>query len=207
MKPNPSTVFAVDDDESVRRGLERLLRSAGLAVRTFASAREFLELAPNEPGCLVLDVSMPNLSGLGLQAALAARGIRIPIVFLTGHADVPMSVQAMKGGATDFLTKPFRAKDLLAAIHAALDKDRKLREKHAEEENLRRRAASLTPRELEVFRWVVASSLNKQIAAQLRISERTVKVHRGRVMQKLQVVSVADLTRLAQRLALDIPHA
>jgi FixJ family two-component response regulator len=205
MNLNPPTVFAVDDDALVRRALERLLRSAGLAVRTFASAQEFLDQALDEPGCLVLDVSMPKLSGLGLQAALAARGMRIPIVFLTGHADIPMSVQAMKGGAADFLTKPFRPKDLLAAVHAALDRDRKLREEQAELESLRGRVASLTPRELEVFRCVVAGSLNQQIAAQLHISERTVKVHRGRVMRKLQALSVAGLTRLAERLALDIP--
>lgn len=198
--PRAPTIFIVDDDDAVRTGLARLLRSAGLAVATFASPREFLDRHdPNAPGCLVLDIAMPGLNGLELQQALIAGGHAMAIVFLTGHGDIPMSVQAMKRGAVDFLTKPVNDDDLLKAVRVALEKDCLQRERSAEVAGIRRRLATLTPREHEVLQQVVRGRLNKQIAADLGTVEKTIKVHRARVMDKMQVHSVAELVRLAAR--------
>jgi FixJ family two-component response regulator len=200
------TVFVVDDEPSVRRSLARLLRAAGYRVEIFASAAEFLRAAPVEAvGCLVLDVQMPDLNGLELQQALGAADRRLPIVFITGHGDIPMSVRAMKAGAMDFLSKPFDAKDLLAAIERALAtaEARVLEQLGAAE--AKRRLATLTPREHEVMLHVIRGELNKQIAAALGAAEKTIKVHRGRVMHKLQVQSVADLVRLCEKAGIHAP--
>lgn len=208
MTEEKSTVFVVDDDPSVRGGLGRLFKTVGLAVETFASAREFLERPlAEEPACLVLDVRLPELSGLDLQAELARAGVAIPIIFLTGHASVPMSVRAMKAGAADFLEKPVDDQQLLDAVHRALARDRRARQDQAEVAELRRRLESLTPREREVLSYVVAGRLNKQIAAELGTSEKTVKVHRARVMEKMKVSSLAELARLAEKLDLSLPEA
>src|SRR2546425_1124259 len=177
-----AAVFVVDDDASVREALGSLLRSAGFTVETFASAEEFLARPPADlPGCLVLDVGLPDLSGLGLQQRMAEMNREIPIVFITGHGDVPTSVRAMKAGAVEFLTKPFGERDLLDAIRQAIERDKIARQQHAELSELRRRYASLTPREREVLEWVVSGLLNKQIAAELGTREITVKVHRGKL--------------------------
>ena len=193
-------VFVVDDDASVRKSLERLMRSARLPVETFASANEFLDPeAAEEPCCLVLDVRMRGLDGLELQEVLAARAHTIPIVFMSGHSDIPMSVRAMKAGAVDFLPKPFEDQDLLTAVRLAIEKDVLARQALAERADIQQRVDTLTPREHEVFRWVITGLLNKQIAFELGTSEKTVKVHRGRVMQKLGVGSVAELVRLAEQ--------
>ena len=193
-----ATVFVVDDDASVRRSLTRLLEAAGYTVEAFASAREFLNAA-QAPGasCLVLDLRMPGSSGLDLQKTLAQAVHRIPIVFVTGHGDIPMSVQAMKAGAIDFLTKPYAAKDLLDAIRRALDKDTRDLGREARTRSIHARVETLTPRERQVFALVVTGMLNKQIAAQLGVVEKTVKVHRARVMDKMRAGSVAELVRLA----------
>ncbi len=194
------TVFVVDDDPAVRLSLSRLLRSAQLEVATFGSAREFLDRHdPRAPGCLLLDVSMPGLDGLDLQAALSAKGSEIPIVFLTGHGDVPTSVQAMKRGAMDFLTKPANDDDLLEAIRVAIQKDAVQRQARAELDDILQRLATLTPREREVLAHVVSGQLNKQIAGDLGTVEKTIKVHRARVMEKMRAQSVADLVRMAER--------
>ena len=194
-------IYIVDDDDGVCQALSSLFRSVGLAARTFDSAREFLNARlADAPSCLVLDVRLPGLSGLDLQQELADRDIQIPIIFLTGHADVPMSVQAMKAGAVEFLTKPFRDQDLLDAVHSALDRDRAARQHRAESADLRARYASLTPREREVMHGVATGMLNKQIAAELGTSEVTVKLQRGRAMHKMGADSVADLVRMADRL-------
>ena len=193
-------VFIVDDDSAVLKGLARLLRSAHLEAATFNSPGEFLDqYDPQQPGCLVLDVAMPGLNGLELQAALAAKGHALPIIFLTGHGDVPTSVQAMKGGAVDFLTKPVNDEQLLAAVHAALQEDRAARQSRAELEDILSRLNSLTPREREVLLHVVSGQLNKQTAAALGTAEKTVKVHRSRVMEKMKVQSLAELVRLAEK--------
>jgi FixJ family two-component response regulator len=194
-------VFVVDDDASVRKAIARVLGAAGLAVSTYASAREYLEHCDQNdaPGCLVLDLAMPGLSGLDLQHVLAARGDVRPIIFLTGHAEVPESVQAMKHGAADFLTKPVDDLVLIEAVRSALDKDRLEWARRAELAEIRKRLLTLTRRESEVFSQVISGRLNKQIAAELGTVEKTVKVHRARVMEKLQVGSLAELVRLAVR--------
>jgi FixJ family two-component response regulator len=196
-----ATVFVIDDDPSVRKATERLIKSVGLRVMTFASALEFLKSArPDSPACLVLDIRLPGLSGLDLQRELAERHVRIPIIFITGHGDIPMSVQAMKSGAVEFLTKPFRDQGLLDAIRQAIERDRIARRQQAEIAELRGRLDRLTPREKEVMTLVTRGLLNKQIAGELGTTEKTIKVHRAQVMQKMQAASLADLVRMAERL-------
>ncbi len=198
MTSTEGTVFVIDDDPSMRKALGRLCQSAGLKVKTFASAREFLDgWAPESPACIVLDVCMPGLSGLDLQAEIATRDIQTPIVFITGQGDIPMSVQAMKAGAVDFLTKPFRNKALIAVIREAISKDSRLQESQAEHKTIEHCLQNLTPRERQVFEMVVKGMLNKQIAFDLGTSEQTIKVHRRRVMDKMQVTSVAELVQAA----------
>jgi RNA polymerase sigma factor (sigma-70 family) len=200
-------VFIVDDDASVRRSLGRLVRSVGLRGETFASASEFLQdAAADGPSCLVLDVRMPGVSGLALQETLAVAGHRIPIIFITGHGDITMSVRAMKAGAVDFLPKPFNDQDLLEAIQEAIARDQQAREKRTALQDIQRRVVLLTPRERDVLALVVAGLLNKQIAAELGMSEKTVKVHRAQVMQKMQVSSVAQLVLLAEKIGLTAPQ-
>jgi FixJ family two-component response regulator len=201
-------VFVVDDDPSVRKSLTRVMTRAGYTVETFASARDFMARAPSAgPCCVVLDVRMPGLTGLDLQEALGGAGHPIPIVFITGHGDIPMSVRAMKAGAVDFLTKPFDVASLLAAIERALAKDVKDRGEEDRTADVLARVRRLTPRETEVFALVVTGMLNKQIADRLGIGEKTVKVHRARVMEKMQAGSVAELVRLADRAGVVVPSS
>lgn len=200
MTDRTPAIFVVDDDPSVRTAIERLLRASGFAVTSYASAGEYLEhYDPDAPGCLLLDLAMPKLSGLDLQDVLVARGGAPPIVFLTGHGQVPDSVRAMKQGAVDFLSKPVDEPTLLAAVKSAMEIDRVERAARAELADIRRRLATLTPREAEVLQHVVAGLLNKQTAAALGTVEKTVKVHRARVMEKMQVKSLSELIQLAVR--------
>lgn len=200
MTPADTTVFVVDDDTSVRTALKRLIQSLGLKVETFDSAQAFLEHGPHDgPACLVLDVRMPGMSGIELQHRLTRAGLGMPIIFITGHGNIPLSVQAMKAGAVDFIEKPFEDQKLIDAVHIAIQKNKKFRTEHAEIKDLQRRVDSLTPREHEVFILVVSGMLNKQIAFDLGMSEKTVKVHRARVMDKMKAKSLADLVRMAEK--------
>ena len=197
-------VFVIDDDASMRDAVSRLLNAVGLTVQTFASAREFLAgRLPDVPGCAVLDVRLPGLSGLDLQREMVERGIHIPVIFITGHGDIPMSVQAMKAGAVEFLTKPFRDQDLLDAVRLGIQLDRQGRKERAELAELRDGHRQLTPREREVMSLVVAGLLNKQIALRLGTSEKTIKIHRSHVMQKMRADSLADLVRMSQKLGIE----
>lgn len=194
-------VFVIDDDASVRDAVKRLIASVGLRVETFGSTREFLAAKrPDAPACLVLDVRLPDVSGLEFQGELAALDFQIPIIFITGHADIPMTVRAMKAGAVEFLTKPFRGQELLDAVQEAIAKDRAARSERAQMAELRGRYDTLTPREKEVLKLVASGLLNKQVGAELGTSELTVKTHRGRVMEKMGADSLADLVRMSERL-------
>jgi len=200
MTPVEATVFVVDDDTSVRTALKRLIKSLGFKVETFDSAQAFLKHGPHDgPACLVLDVRMPGMSGIELQEQLTSAGLGMPIIFITGHGNIPMSVKAMKAGAVDFIEKPFEDQKLIDAINIAIKKSKKFRTKQAELKDIQRRVDSLTPREHEVFILVVSGMLNKQIAFDLGMSEKTVKVHRARVMGKMKAKSLADLVRMAER--------
>lgn len=201
-KETEATVFIVDDDAQVRESLQDLIRSVGLRVELFASAQEFLRgQYPDAPTCLVLDVRMPGLSGLDLQKQASEAGLEIPIIFITGHGDIPMTVRAMKAGAIEFLSKPFRDQDLLDAIQQALERSRKAREQRAVTKELRRRFALLTPRQREVMERVVAGLINKEIGAELGISEKTVKIQRHQVMEKMGARSLPELVRMADSLS------
>jgi len=203
-----ATVFVVDDDAPMRESLKNLIRSVGLRAELFASAQEFLRSKrPDVPSCLVLDGRLPGPSGLDLQRRAAEAGVEIPIIFITGHGDIPMSVRAMKAGAVEFLTKPYRDQDLLDAIQQALERDRKAREQRTAMEELRTRFSSLTPREREVMARVVAGLLNKQIGAELGTSETTVKIHRHQVMEKMGAGSLPELVRMADRLGILVPKS
>jgi RNA polymerase sigma factor (sigma-70 family) len=196
-------VFVVDDDASVRRALKRLIGSVGLQVEAFGSAQEFLEgRQPDVPSCLVLDIRLPGIGGLDFQRHLAQADIHIPIIFITAHGDIPMTVRAMKAGAVEFLPKPFNDQDLLDAIHVALDRDSARRQADGEIASLRERLESLTPREREVLPLLVSGLLNKQIAAEIGTSESTVKVHRSQLMRKMRANSLAELVRLAERIGI-----
>jgi FixJ family two-component response regulator len=196
-----AVVFVIDDDPSMRLALEDLVRSVGLEVRAFAAPQEFLQSKPPDaPGCLVLDVRLPGMSGLTFQKKLPKEGLALPVVFITGHGDIPMSVRAMKAGAVEFLTKPFHDQDLLDAIHAAIERDRKRRREAVRLAELRERFATLSERERQIMTLVVIGRANKQIAAELTLSEMTVKVHRGQTMRKMHARSLPELVRMADRL-------
>jgi FixJ family two-component response regulator len=206
MGPAP-TVFVIDDDPSVRKALGRLLRAAGFRAEAFASADEFLgRPLPDGPACLVLDVCLPGIDGLDLQRTLTGRQASLPVVFITGHGDIPMSVQAMKAGAVDFLPKPFHDQDLLAAVRQALARHAQAQQTGAELADLRQRAAALSPREREVLALVVSGLLNKQAGYRLGVTEKTVKAHRARVMRKMRADSLAELVRMAERLGVPSPR-
>jgi len=195
------TVFIVDDDRGLRQAIQDLVESVGLRAESFASGEDFLRAKRmNRPSCLVLDVRLPQMSGLDFQQRLTEAGIQIPIIFITAHGDIPMSVRALKSGALEFLTKPFRDQDLLDAIHQALERDRAARELQSEIHNLQERVRTLTAREQEVMNLVVSGMLNKQIASEIGTSEATVKIHRGNVMRKMKAGSVVDLVRMADKL-------
>lgn len=205
MKSEPM-VFIVDDDESVRKSIARLVKSIGLNAETFPSPQSFLDRKPyNGPCCLVLDVRMPGMSGIDLQRELEKSGLFLPVIFITGYGTVPMSVQAMKNGAVDFLPKPFKDQDLLSAIQQAIDKDKQARKDLAEIEGIQHRIDRLTHREYEVLSLIISGMLNKQVAFHLGISEKTVKVHRARVMEKIQVDSLAELVRLTEKIGITSP--
>jgi FixJ family two-component response regulator len=200
MTQEQPVVIVVDDDPSIRNAIDRLLRSVGLRVELFESAKEFLQSdRPDAPSCIVLDVRLPGQSGLNLQRDLAAAHMHVPIIFITGHGDIPMSVRVMKAGAVEFLSKPFHDQDLLAAIEVALEKDRARRAEENLTAGLRERLDTLTARERQVMHLIVAGRLNKQIAAELAISEMTTKIHRGQVFRKMQAVSLPDLVRMADK--------
>jgi FixJ family two-component response regulator len=197
----PVTVIVIEDDPSMRAAVEDLVRSVRLQVRAFASPEEFLESKPQDtPGCLVLDVRLPGMSGLTFQKELVKEGVTLPVIFITAHGDIPMSVRAMKAGAIEFLTKPFHHQELLDAIHAAIERDRATRHERALVTELRKRYATLTERERHIMTLVVTGRPNKQIAAELNLSEITVKVHRGQVMHKMKAGSLPELVRMADRL-------
>ena len=203
--PLPPTVIVVDDDADVRDALINLFRSVGLETSGFGSAAELLQAKlPDAPSCLVLDIRLPGVSGLDFQGQLAKLGIHLPIVFMTGHGDIPMSVRAMKAGAVDFLAKPFRDQDMLDAVSIAIDRDRERRAARQTMGKLRERYGDLTPRELEVMRYVTQGLLNKQIAGEMRLAEITVKIHRGNVMRKMGAGSLADLVRMAEVLGVHV---
>lgn len=205
-EPEP-VVIVIDDDAPTRETLSSLIRSVGLRVELFGSAQDFLKSnRPDAPSCLVLDIRLPGISGLDLQGKLAGSNITMPIIFITGHGDIQMSVRAMKAGAIEFLTKPFRDQDLLDAIYVGLEKDRERRQREAELAMLRQRFESLTPREQEVLPWVVTGRLNKQIAAELGTTEATVKIHRSQLMHKMRADSLPELVKMAQKLAIQIPE-
>jgi FixJ family two-component response regulator len=208
MTEQQAVVFVIDDDAGTRDSLQSLVRSVGLEVRSFASAREFLQSKrPDAPGCLVLDVRLPGQSGLDLQDELARSNIHLPIIFITGYGDIPMTVRAMKAGAVEFLSKPFRSQDLLDATRLAIEQSRAWRNDAAAIAGLQGCYETLTPREREVMALVVTGRLNKQIAADLNVGEVTVKVHRGQVMRKMRVKSVAELVRVADKLGVVVPNA
>ncbi|MDB6090163.1 MAG: nodW [Gammaproteobacteria bacterium] len=197
----PAVVFVIDDDPSMRGALEDLVGSVGLQVRSFASPQDFLcSKLPDTPGCLVLDVRLPGMSGLTFQKELAKAGVALPVIFITGHGDIPMSVRAMKAGAVEFLTKPFHDQELLDAIHTAIERDRERRREAVLVAELRERYATLTERERQIMTLVVVGRANKQIAAELTLSEMTVKVHRGQVIRKMHAGSLPELVRMADRL-------
>jgi FixJ family two-component response regulator len=205
MREAEPVVFVIDDDEMIRDGIQSLIRSVGFRVKTFASAQDFMRAKREDaPACLVLDVRMPGLSGLDLQREMSNAGIRIPIIFITGHGDIPMSVRAMKEGALEFLTKPFRGQELLDAVREGVDRDRGSRRDRAELMEIRARFDLLTPRETEVMKLVVAGLLNKQIAFELGTSELTVKTHRAHVMEKTQADSLARLARMYEKLKISL---
>ena len=200
-----ATVFIVDDDLAVRRSTERLIRASGFKVKSYASALQFLKQSPSEgPACLVLDVQMPGLSGIDLQQELARSGIKIPIIFITAHGDIPTTVQAMKGGAVEFLTKPFQTPNFLDAVRAAIERDRVASKVRSELRDLRQRYEQLTTREREVMGLVASGMLNKQIAAELATTEGTIKFHRGHIMKKTKAESLAELVRMAEKLGVSI---
>jgi len=204
MNSSKFTVFVVDDDPSVLKALGRLVRSAGLQVELFASPEDFLDrYDQNVPGCLILDVAMPNITGLEMHQTLIEKGSELPVIFLTGHGDIPMSVRAIKQGAIDFFTKPLNDNELISAIHNAQEKDEFARKARAQLNELQQRLASLTPRELEVLSHVVSGKRNKQIADDLGIVEKTIKVHRSNIMEKLKVQSLADLVKLSEKLGVN----
>jgi FixJ family two-component response regulator len=204
----PPAVFVVDDDASVREALDGLFRSIGLQAKTFGSAAEFLQhKLPDAPSCLVLDVRLPGLSGLDFQAELAAAGLHIPIIFMTGHGDIPMTVKAMKAGAVEFLPKPFRDQDMLDAVQQALERDRERRERNSGLAKLKSSFDTLTPREQEVMSLVTAGLMNKQVAGEIGVSEITAKVHRGNIMRKMGAKSLAELVRMADALGVRRPSS